>query len=611
MIQLKEIAKEFADRILFHNVSFHLGAGEKIGLVGRNGSGKSTLFKIILGELTPDDGVVEIPKNYTIGHLAQHIHFSHPTVLKECISVLKEEEKFDHYKAEKILSGLGFSEEDFAKDPHSFSGGYQVRINLTKALLKNPNLLLLDEPTNYLDVVSIRWLERFLKNYQGEIILITHDRSFMNAVCNTTMGIHRQKLIKVSGSFSKYQTKITEEEKVYENTRLNQEKKRKEIEDFVNKFRAKARQASLAQSRLKMLSKMEEYEKLSEIQNLDFHFSYKECPAKNLMSVRDISFGYTDKALFKNLNLDIEKGDRIGIIGKNGKGKSTLLSVLNEENKAWTGEITKHPSLAIGYFGQTNIERLYPQNTIEEEIASENPDLSLTRIRSICGTMMFSGDDAKKKIEVLSGGEKSRVLLGKILANPANLVLLDEPTNHLDQESIEALGNQIEDFLGAVLIVTHNEELLRKMANKLVVFHHDKCELFLGSYDEFLEKIGWEDEEDSSRPAIKEKMSYKDYKHERALLIKRRSDETRNLKKEVDKLEEKIFSGEEEIENLKKKLIEASNTQNAEEITNFSTKLFNTEKEVEESFELLHQKTLLLSEIEEKYENLLDELEKK
>lgn len=431
----------------------------------------------------------------------------------------------------------------------------------------------------------------------------------MNAVCNTTMGIHRQKLVKVNGSFSKYKNKIEEEEKVYENTRLNQEKKRKEIEDFVNKFRAKARQASLAQSRLKMLEKMEEFEKLSEVQNLDFHFSYKECPSKNLMNIKDISFGYTKTALFSKLNFDIEKGDRIGIIGKNGKGKSTLLSVINENNKPWTGEITKHPNLAIGYFGQTNIERLYSQNTIEEEIASENTDLTLTRIRGICGTMMFSGDDAKKKIEVLSGGEKSRVLLGKILANPSNLLLLDEPTNHLDQESIEALGDQIGSFEGAVLIVTHNEELLRKMATKLLVFHHDKCELFLGTYDEFLEKIGWEDEEPASKNLKKEKMSHKDYKHERAQIIKKRSDETRQLKKDVERLESEIVLKEELVERLQNELILASDSQDGQLISEVSMKLASEEKMIDDKFELLQEKSLSLSEIENEYQKMLDELD--
>lgn len=610
MIQIKNIAKEFAERVLFYGVSFNLNPSEKIGLVGRNGSGKSTLFKMILGELTPDEGSIEIPKNYTIGHLAQHIHFTHPSVIAECMSVLSEEEKFDNFKAEKILSGLGFKEEDFLKDPKTFSGGYQVRINLTKALLQNPNLLLLDEPTNYLDVVSIRWLERFLKTYDGEIILITHDRTFMNAVCNATMGIHRQKLVKIQGNFEKYKEKIEVEEKVYENTRLNQEKKRKEIEDFITKFKAKASKATQAQSRMKMLEKMEEYEKLADINNLDFSFSYKDCPSKHLMNIRDVAFGYTqDKILFRNLSFDIEKGDRIAVIGKNGKGKSTLLTLLNTENKPLAGDIQGHPSLSIGYFGQTNIERLHPSNSIEEEIAAENSELTNTRIRGICGTMMFSGDDAKKKISVLSGGEKSRVLLGKILAHPSNLLLLDEPTNHLDQESIEALGNQIHRFEGAVVIVTHNEALLRLMAKKIIVFHKDTCEIFNGSYDEFLEKIGWEEEKsDDISTKVKPSISYKDLKRERAELIKRRADETRELKKIVEKLEKNIVDLEAEQTTLQENLIQESSTQNGVEISRISTRLAQVEKQIDEDFEALEINSNELHEIEKKYQEKLEGL---
>lgn len=610
MIQIKNIAKEFAERVLFYDVSFNLNPSEKIGLVGRNGSGKSTLFKMILGELTPDEGSIEIPKNYTIGHLAQHIHFTHPSVIAECMSVLSEEEKFDNFKAEKILSGLGFKEEDFLKDPKTFSGGYQVRINLTKALLQNPNLLLLDEPTNYLDVVSIRWLERFLKTYDGEIILITHDRTFMNAVCNATMGIHRQKLVKIQGNFEKYKEKIEVEEKVYENTRLNQEKKRKEIEDFITKFKAKASKATQAQSRMKMLEKMEEYEKLADINNLDFSFSYKDCPSKHLMNIRDVAFGYTqDKILFRNLSFDIEKGDRIAVIGKNGKGKSTLLTLLNTENKPLAGDIQGHPSLSIGYFGQTNIERLHPSNSIEEEIAAENSELTNTRIRGICGTMMFSGDDAKKKISVLSGGEKSRVLLGKILAHPSNLLLLDEPTNHLDQESIEALGNQIHRFEGAVVIVTHNEALLRLMAKKIIVFHKDTCEIFNGSYDEFLEKIGWEEEKsDDISTKVKPSISYKDLKRERAELIKRRADETRELKKIVEKLEKNIVDLEAEQTTLQENLIQESSTQNGVEISRISTRLAQVEKQIDEDFEALEINSNELHEIEKKYQEKLEGL---
>lgn len=609
MIQVKNLAKEFGDRILFQGVNFNLSEGEKIGLVGRNGSGKSTLLKIIMGEVLPDDGEVLFPKNYTLGYLSQHIAFSHDTVLKEALSAIKIDDESENYKAEKILSGLGFSKEDFQKSPTSFSGGYQLRINLSKALLKEPNLLLLDEPTNYLDILSIKFLERFLKNYPGEIILITHDRSFMDAITNSTMGIHREKLVKIQGNSKKFKEKIIEEEKVYENTRLNQEKKRKEIEDFVNKFRAKARQASLAQSRMKMLEKMEEYEKLSSVSTLDFSFTYKEIQAKCLVNISKLSFSYEKKKILENLSFQIEKGDRIGVIGKNGRGKTTLLRLITGELQPQKGELSFHPLTSIGYFGQTNIERLYKKNTIEEEIALENEKHPYSKIKAICGTMMFSGDDSKKTIEVLSGGEKSRVLLGKILAKEVNLLLLDEPTNHLDQESIEVLGDEIKKFSGGSLIVTHNEDLLNKVCNKLIVFKKEGPEIFLGSYDDFLKKIGWE--EDGNIHELKKdknKLSHKEIKIKRAELIKERSLATKELKKTIESLETEIFQKEEKIEILRSKIFELSQSSQGQEIGALSKNLGELEKNVEELFNSFEEKSIELQIIEKDFELKLGEL---
>lgn len=435
MIQVFELTKSFTGKMLFEDISFSLNKNEIVGLVGRNGAGKSTLMKIICGTEPKDEGRIDKPSGYKIGYLDQHIHFTKPTVLEECCQVLSEDEQYDYYKAEIILFGLGFTKEDLHLDPHTFSGGYQLRINLTKTLLQNPDLLLLDEPTNYLDILSLRWLRSFLKNFSGEVIIITHDRSFMDSVSTHTMGITRGKMIKLKGDSSKYYEQINVNESIQEQTRVKQEKRVKELKKFVDKFGAKASKASQAQSKQKQIDRIKILDKVGAEQKAGFRFNYDSTNAKVLLDVRELKFSYSDKDednLFSDLFFSIEAHDRLAVIGKNGKGKTTLLNVLAGKNKETGGAISYNPTAMVGYYEQTNRKELNPNKTIAEEIQSANYELTYTRSRAICGAMMFGGDDAEKKISVLSGGEQSRVLFGKVLAKPANLLLLDEPSNHLE-----------------------------------------------------------------------------------------------------------------------------------------------------------------------------------
>lgn len=495
MLQVNDLSLSFGGQELLDEISFNIHSGERIGLVGRNGSGKTTLFRLITGEVKPDEGRISLPKNYTIGYLKQHLNFSEPTVLLEACLGLPAEEKDQIWKAEKILTGLGFSEEEFHKSPLEFSGGFQVRLNLAKVLLAEPHLLLLDEPTNYLDIVSIRWFTRFLQRWPNELMLITHDRDFMNSVTTHTMSIHRRKVKKIEGDTVKLFEQIAVEEDVYEKTRRKEDKKRAETIEFINRFRASAARASLVQSRIKALNKMGQKAELARVVDLAFRFNSLEFPAKQLLRAHDLSFGYTpERTLIKNFSLDIKKHDRICVVGKNGKGKSTLLRLLAGELKPQGGEITSHDNCRIGYFGQTNIERLDPELTIEQELSKVRPDLKYSDIRKTCGAMMFPGDLALKKISVLSGGEKSRVSLGKILLSPTNLLLLDEPTNHLDVESCDSLIAALDDFPGAVIIVTHSEMFLHHLAERLVVFNEERLFISEGTYQDFLDKYGWEPE---------------------------------------------------------------------------------------------------------------------
>ena len=611
MIQVTKVSKQFAGQVLFQDLSFNIAPGERVGLVGRNGSGKSTLFSLILGNQTPDEGEIQIPKGYRIGQLEQHIKFSEPTVLKECCLALEDEEKYDFHKAEKILSGLGFEESDFDKDPKSFSGGWQIRINLCKALLSGPDLLLLDEPTNYLDILSLRWLRSFLRSFSGEVIIITHDRDFMDSVTTHTMGIYRKKLKKIKGDTTKFYSQLAMEEEIYEKTRLNQEKKKEHLESFIERFGAKASKATQAQSKVKQLEKMETLEKLEGQASMGLRFSFKPCPGKELVRVSDLSFGYKeDEVLFRDLNFSIGSQDRIGIIGKNGKGKSTLLNVLAKELTPVTGEIKEHPSVSIGHFGQTNVIKLSSENTIAEEVGMANSDLSPTQVRSICGSLMFDGENADKKIKVLSGGEKNRVLLGTIVANASNLLLLDEPTNHLDMESIEILTEEVAKYPGAVAIVTHSEELLRRTVNRLIVFNRDGAQLCHGGYDEFLEKIGWEEEQEAKEASSRPKLNKKELHAQRQTIIKERAKICRPLEKERDRLEEEIMNLEVELGTWQSKLELASEAQESDKILESSQKVGELENKVQNNFTRMEELEEQILEHTTYFETELEKLEK-
>jgi len=495
MITIQDLSISFDGKALFNDVNVHFNQKEKIGLIGRNGSGKSTFLKLLLKELEPDSGEIKIPRNYKIGYLEQHIKFSHQTIIDEVASVLPEERIYETWKGEKILNGLGFSDEEMLQDPKLFSGGYQVKINLAKLLLLEPNLLLLDEPTNYLDIHSIRWLKKFLKDWTEELILITHDRNFMDSIITHTLNIHRGNFRKFPGNTKKIKEQILQEEEIYEKTRINQEREREKTQAWIDRFKSKATLASRAQSRAKMLEKMEVKEKLQAIVNLDFNFNYLNYNSKqNLMKVTDISFGYDpNKILINNLSFNVQKGDKICIIGKNGKGKSTLLKLLSQEIDVLNGEINIHEKVEIGYFGQMNIDRLNNDNSIYEEIQSVDPSIPETKVRTICAHMMFPGKASNKKIGILSGGERSRVTLGRILLNPVNLLFLDEPTNHLDMESTETLMEAVQRFEGSVIMVTHDEYFLNKIANKLIIYDEGKAFFHNGNYRDFQKKIGWKD----------------------------------------------------------------------------------------------------------------------
>lgn len=610
MVSFDNLSKSYGARVLFENVTFNINKGERIGLVGRNGYGKTTLMRIITGEESADDGKVSIPKNYKIGFLKQHISFSKNKVVEEVMLGLKEDEKDQRWKAEKILSGLGFSADDMEKDPASFSGGYQVRITLAQTLLSSPDLLLLDEPTNYLDIVSIRWLKSFLNTWKGELLLITHDRQFMDDVVTHIAGIHRSKVRKIAGKTDKFYEQIARDEEIYEKTRINDEQKRKELEQYITRFRAKARLAGLVQSRIKTLNKMEKKEKLEAIKNLEFSFKYKSITSKQIMRAENISFSYDGKnCLVKDLSIIIGSEDKIAVIGKNGRGKSTLLKLFAGILSPQSGSIIYHTGCAKGYYEQTNVSSLNPESTIEEEIQSVSDTFDRTYVRSICGSMLFSQDDALKKIKVLSGGEKSRVMLGKIIASPLNVLMLDEPTNHLDMDACDSLIEAVDNFEGAVIMVTHNEMFLHALANRLIVFQDEYPYIFEGTYEEFLEKEGWKEEGGVKEKEVKTKVTKKDARKLRSEIISERNKVIKPLEEKSTALENSISEYEEEVNKLNELLIEASSNNQGELIGEYGKRLSELNKLIDDAFEELDKIVQELETRKKDYDEKLNKIE--
>jgi len=620
MITIDSISKSFGGQVLFSNAGLQINPGEKVGLVGRNGHGKTTLLKMITHEEEPDSGQIQIPGDYRLGYLTQHIAFTGKSVLEECMAGLPVHEKDHRWKAEKILAGLGFSDEDMQREPAFFSGGYQVRLTLARVLVSDPDLLVLDEPTNYLDILSIRWLTSFLRTWPREILLVTHDRGFMDGVVTHIAGIHRGVIRKIQGNTEKYYEQIAQDEEIYEKTRINEEKRRKEMETFITRFRAKARLAGMVQSRVKALAKMEKKQALKKIESLSFSFRDLPFSGKQLLTGENLTFSYEPSTpLITDVNLMVQPGDRIAIVGKNGKGKTTLLKLLASMLKPVEGTVKYNPGVEMGYFEQTNVQSLNLSATVEEEILYAYEDLDRQQARNICGALMFQGDDALKRISVLSGGEKSRVMLGKLLAQPLNLLLLDEPTNHLDMETCDSLVMALDNFAGAVVLVTHNEMFLDSFINRLVVFKNDAIHLFEGSYRSFLEKEGWEDEknplrengdESSDGPLEEEKkISKKALRKLRSEVVSRRSTALGSLEKSIARTEKNIEHCEVELADFNEQMQSAAENQDGKRIESLSCSIARCQEKIDALFSRLESETTELDEKNRIFEEQLAEID--
>jgi ATP-binding cassette subfamily F protein 3 len=600
MIQIKNLSKGYAHQVLFSEASLVLGEKEKIGVIGRNGTGKSTFFKLLLGEEGWDDGTIEIPEYFKIRSLEQNLNFEEKTLLEQVCVSLPQNIETEHWKAKSILMGLGFEEKDFTRSPFDFSSGYKVRIRLAQALVGEADMLLLDEPTNYLDIVSLRWLSNFLQNWKNAFVLITHNKNFMEEVVDCTVAIHRGKMRKMKGGPTKLLEHIAKDEEVYEQTRKNALQKQAKTEEFIRTFRAGARSAGLVQSRIKALEKQEIGTKLEYLPPIVFQFKPEIFRGNSLIELRNVCFHYPDspnKTLIEKFHLEIEANQCVAIIGKNGKGKSTLLDLMGGILQKNSGHIKRYQTLKIGYFGDHLKRELHEENTIIAELMSVG-NIKEQEARKMAASLLFTGNLAKKQIKYLSGGEKSRVCLGKVMLEKCHLLLLDEPSNHLDMESVQALITALKNFDGSIVFVSHDEQFLHELATRLVVFEEDKITVKEFGYQEFLNQGGWLEEQNLAPKKVKKTSEEKNNFLEKKELQKK----LRKLKKDQEKLEKRNFEIEKKLGEISGEFQDACSGGDQEQIKILGEKIKSYNDEVVKNNEEIEDLLEAEIEIEEQLE---------
>lgn len=607
MLNIHNLSVSFGGEYLFEEVTFRLGSGDRVGLVGKNGAGKSTMLKILAGDIQADTGAIATEKDVKLGFLRQDIDFEQGrTVLEEAYQAFEDikraefrMDEINHQLAnrtdyesegyhnlidelsevthqyeilggynyegetEKILLGLGFKREEFNNLTDTFSGGWRMRIELAKLLLQSNDVLLLDEPTNHLDIESIIWLENFLKNFPGVVVIVSHDKMFLDNVTNRTIEISLGKIYDYNKPYSQYLVQREELREKQLATQKNQQKKIEETEKLIERFRYKASKAAMAQSLIKKLDKVERIE-VDEDDNsvMNISFPVSVTPGKVVVEAEHVSKSYGDKNVLSDISLLVERGSKIAFVGQNGQGKSTFIKAIVDEFK-YEGTIKLGHNVQLGYFAQNQAEYLDGEKTLLDTMLDAANDGNRPKVRDMLGAFLFRGDDVEKKVKVLSGGERNRLALCKLLLQPINVLLMDEPTNHLDIKSKNVLKTALHNFEGTLLLVSHDRDFLQGLANRVYEFKDQKIKEYLGDINFFLEQrkaqdmreIEKKDEvlKDSSKIEIKEKksLSYEEQKKQKSLQNK-----LSKIESQINELEKAIQKDDENLANNYEKLME-------------------------------------------------------
>lgn len=646
LVTVLNLSLGFLGRELFHHVDFQVEPGQHIGLVGPNGSGKTSLLRLLVGEISPDSGEIRIAKGTLVGYLPQDVHEiltgsllqslvesipsrnhliqemtaletslenspDQETLARMAARVAEIHEQLNHldtrfplHRAKKILGGLGFKEADFDRSVTSLSGGWKMRAALSRLLYQNPDLLLLDEPTNHLDLPSVRWLDEFLHSYTGAVVLICHDKDFLNRQTERTIALEPEGMRIFSGNYDFFIKAREEEQRNLEARARNQEQKVKEAKRFVERFRAKASKARQAQSKIKLLDKMALIETHRAQKSIRFSFPSVGRSGREVLTIQGVSKAFGVNTLYRHLTLRVARGDRIAIIGPNGAGKTTLLRMVAGEMEPDEGRIVYGHGVTMSYYAQHHSEMLDPRKTIVEEVYQVVPHESISFVRGVCGAFLFSGSDVEKTVGVLSGGEKARVSLAKILVKPGNLMVMDEPTNHLDIISSELLIDALADFNGTLLFVSHNLSFVNRLATKIWDIREESIMEYPGTLHEYYEHLALREEktpsldhqdtgaDGTSRQSLESRKVKRREKAERRHLV------TATLKP----LQERLHQLEERINGMEDRLKEL-------EIALADSEIF---KDKNRSLPLLNEYTELKRKLEEligRWENNQEELE--
>ncbi len=594
MVSVNNLTVQFGGKDLFKDVTFLVNQRDRIGLVGKNGAGKSTLLKIFMGMVQKESGTITVPHHIKLGYLPQELIVSDTkTVFEEALSAFSEHNDLeaeleevqnelatrtdyesDEYadlimalsditdklqmlgsanrdaEVELTLLGLGFKRSDFTRPTSQFSGGWRMRVELAKILLKRPNVFLLDEPTNHLDIESIQWLEDFLKTYNGAMVLISHDRRFLDTVTTRTIEISLGKIHDYKASYSRYLELRKERRDQVMQAYLNQQKMIEDTEDFIERFRYKSTKAVQVQSRIKQLDKIERIEVEEEDKAaISFHFPPAPRSGREVVVAHDVVKRYGEKLVLNGVNLSIERGEKVALVGKNGEGKTTFIKCLMNEVE-YQGTLTRGHNVNIGYFAQNQDELLPPDRTVFQVLDDIAVGDVRKRIRDILGSFLFSGEDVDKKARVLSGGERNRLAMSKLLLEPYNLLVLDEPTNHLDIKSKEILKNALNQYDGTLIIVSHDRDFLEGLVNKVYEFTNTVAKEHLGSVQDFLDRKKLENFRELEMLKKKEQTEKIETKEKQAVPVSESNEVKRQREKETKRIQNLIKKSEDSIQKL-------------------------------------------------------------